>query len=823
MPSLLDRLFLDSRYGLRSLRREPTFAITAIVTLALGVAMVTTTFSIADAELWKPLPYPHPEQLVAIASRGPGARAPIDPIAGADVLDWRAGAAALTELAGIGRSSRRVLQVAAAESMQVTEVTANYFTTLGRRAIAGRTFGAEDARQSQAAVLTDRAWRRLFASDPAVVGRQLLLDGQQIVIAGIVASDDSLGPDGDLYLPLDESSPAFLDRARPAAYGLIGRLRAGVTPDVAREQLQAVADRIAKTSADGRTGHAVSVTDLRTYFTFNNWRPLYFFLGGAVVVLLLSAVNVATLLLGRAVRRSREFALRGALGGNSRALARQLLVEGALVAVPAAALGMIATAWALRLFAAELPEDLLLHGSSIPVDRRVAFVALAVAATTTIAFALVPLFTTRRIVLASALGGGVRTGASVGEGRARLALLTVQIALTVVLLSGAGLFLRSFVALTRVPLGFDPANAVAVRVTLSGPRYATDDQLREYASALVAGSSAIPGVRDAAVASSSPLGSGPLIRIAVSGRPKPQVADAPRAIVRAVTPSYFRTLATRIVKGREFSNADVAGAPRVAIVNENLASQVFPGENPIGRAFEVLPGSRPPWTSRTGEAVIIGVASNIKEVGINEVDFADVYFPFAQVPAPGLELIARTNVPPASVVASIRQRAASIDPAIPVISTTTFDARLTGALQGDRFNLMLTISFAVVAALLAAIGIYGAVAYAMQARTREFGVRLAFGARPSSLVGAALWQSARIGLIGGAIGLLITLAIGPLLGNALYLVPGVHNGLLFGVTMSDPAMLAGAFVGVLIVALFAGAVPARRVARVDPLQALRAE
>ena len=415
---------------------------------------------------------------------------------------------------------------------------------------------------------------------------------------------------------------------------------------------------------------------------------------GAVVVLILSTVNVATLLLGRAVRRSREFALRGALGGSVRSLARQLLVEGALITVPGAALGMLVTMWTLRLLGANLPEDLLLHGSSVPVDLRVASVALALTAATTIAFALVPMFTARRIDAHVSAGGGSRTGASTREGRTRRVLLTVQIALTVLLLSGAGLFLKSFVALTRVPLGFDPVNAMAVRATLSGPRYATDDQLRQYAGQLIANISAAPGVRDAAVASSSPLGSGPMIRFTVSGRPKPVFGDAPRAIVRAVTPSYFRTLATRVVKGREFSDADVAGAPSVAIVNENLVKQVFPGEDPIGRAIEVFPGSRPPWTNRPGEAVIVGVASNIKEVGINEIDFADVYFPFAQMPAPALELIARTNVPPASVLPSIRQRAASVDPAIPVTSTTTLDARVSLALQGDRFNLLLTVSFA---------------------------------------------------------------------------------------------------------------------------------
>ena len=813
------------KFALVGLRREPTFALAAILTLAIGVATVTTTFSVADAELWKPLPYPNPEQLVAITSRGPSARAraQADPIAGADLLDWRASAPAFAELAGVGRTSRRVLRLDTAESALVTEVTANYFSTLGRLPIAGRTFGPEDARQSRAAVLTDRAWRRLFSSDPSAIGRQVLLDDQPVVVAGIVSADDSLGQEADLYLPIDESTSAFLDRATALTYGAIGRLRSGVDAGAARVQLQGIADRIAQAYPEGRAGHAIFVDDLHSYFSGNNWRPLYFFLGGSIVVLVLSAVNVAALLLARAVRRTREFALRGALGGSLAALSRQFLAEGAVIAIPGGAAGVLVSSWALKLFTAELPSDLLLRGTTIPIDFRVTFFALAVSSVTTVAFVMVPLLLARRIDLMSALGAGGRSGISGAEGRARLTLLTVQIALTVVLLSGAGLFLKSFVALTRVPLGFDPVNAIAIRATLSGPRYATDAQVRQYVEELVDRARATPGVRDAAVASSSPLGSGPMLRLVAADRPRPAVNDSPRAIIRAVTSTYFHTLATRIVRGREFSEADVAGAPRAVIVNEYLAGLVFPGEDPIGKTIDFLPGARAPWTNRPGEARIVGVAANIKEVGINEVDFADIYVPFAQSPAPALELIARTSVPASTLLTSLRQQAASLDPAIPVTSATTFDARLSDALQGDRFNLLLTGAFAAVAVLLAAIGVYGAVAYAVQARTRELGVRLALGAKPSRLVGSALWQAGRIGVIGGAAGVGLTLVLARLIGDALYLVPGSHNGLLYKVTTTDPVMLACAFAGIVVVALIAGAVPARRIAGVDPVRALRAE
>ena len=373
-----------------------------------------------------------------------------------------------------------------------------------------------------------------------------------------------------------------------------------------------------------------------------------------------------------------------------------------------------------------------------------------------------------------------------------------------------------------MPLGFDPVNALAIRSTLSGPRYAADDQIRRYASDLIDRAAATPGVRDAAIASTSPLGSGPLIRFARADGPALSPSDAPGAIVRAVSPSYFRTLATRVIRGREFLATDVAGAPRVAIVNESLADQVFPGEDAVGKTINLLP-ARANWTNRPGPVVIVGVASRIKEVGINEIDFPDIYVPFAQMPAPAFELVARTNVPASTLLSTLRQRAASLDPAIPVTSATTFEARLADALQGDRFNLLLTSAFAAVAVLLASIGVFGAVAYAVQARTREFGVRLAFGALPSQLIVSALWQAGRIAVVGGAVGLGVTLILARLIGDALYLVPRSHNGLLYGVTTTDPMMLGCAFGGLVLVALLAGAVPARRVGAVDPVQALRAE
>jgi predicted permease len=822
----MDHLARDVKYAVRTLRREPTIALTATLTLALGVTTTATVFSVADAELWKPLPFRHPEQLVSVYSRGPGARAQVDGISGAELLEWRTAASVFSDLATNGQYGRRVLHLETAESVVVSEVTANYFATLGRQAREGRTFSDGDRRGQRSAIVTDRAWHRLFGADPAIVGRSIKLDSAALVIIGIVAADDFaplLGGVPDIFVPIDEGSPGFLDRTAHRFYGAIGRLQPGASAETARSQLQAGVQRFSEQYGHQPGQRTFFVEDLREDFTGYNWRPLYFFMGASLVVLLLTAVNVATLLLSRAMRRAREFALRGALGGGRGTLARQLVVEGAVMALPGGALGVLLTVWAVRLFMSVLPADFLVRGNEIHVDIRVLIFTLAATAISAAIFALVPLPLATRVSATNALRTGGRTGETAGEGRFRSLLLTAQITLTVVLLAGAAIFLKSYAALVRVPLGFDPGRVAALRVSLSGPRYENDESLRRYADRLVDEARTVSGTREVTVASTSPLGSGPIAYLARSDRPRPAGGEETRAIIRAVGPDYFRTLRIPLVHGREFSADDAAGAARVAIVNATLAARLFPGENPVGQSIELLPSTRAPWTRRPGILQIVGVAANVKEVGINEVDFGGVYAPYAQLPSPSLELIVRTGVPTAAVADALRSHAARVDPAVPVTSVTWFEQRVAGALQGDRFNVLLVSTFAAVAILLAAIGIYGTAAYHVQARTRELAVRLALGARPAALASAALFRVGRLAGGGALLGLAATLAIARLLGNALYLVPGEHNGLLYGVTTTDPAMLTFAVAGILIIAVVAAALPARQVSRVDPAQALRAE
>jgi predicted permease len=808
-----DRLRLNVGYGLRGLRREPLFALTAILTLALGSAATITVFSVVDAEIWRPLPYPDPHRLIAVRSRGAAANSETDGIRMAELLDWRRTATAFTDLAAEGPMDRRTVQTGRAESILISEVTANYFATLGRAPLAGRVFTADDARGGAVAVLTGRGWQRVFDRDPSVVGRTLLLDGRAITIVGLVARDDSMGADAEMYLPIDEgASPAPL-------FAMIGRLAPGSSIDVARAQLQSALDRRGATD-ETRRGHLVEVHDLSHHYRRTDRRPLFFFLGAAVMVLVLTLANVAGLLVSRAIRRTPEFALRGALGGDAGALAGQTMVEGALVAGPGCAAGWLLASLAVGVAGRYVPADFLWRGTSISLDLRAVAFTLTVAVVTAAVLTLVPLGIVRRAGSRAGLGSGHRTSEAPRNARMRRVLLVGQLAMTVVLLAGAGMFVKSFVALTTVPIGFDSANAWSLRVTLSGPSYATPAAIQAYIDSAVDRLRAVAGVRYAAPATSSPLNSGWLATVTprYGGNPG-GVTPGVRSIARAVGPEYFQAIGTSLLRGRGITPEDRAGAPLAIVINEEFARRVFPDQEAIGQTVDFAGVHAAPIGQ--GAATIVGVAADIKEIGMNEVRMPDIYLAVAQRPHSVVELLVRSDSADPALAASLR--GAIADPLVPVTAVSSLSARVDRALQPDRFNLIVVGGFAAIAVLMSAIGVYGAMAYAASARRHEFGVRLALGATPRTLIRGMLWHSARLALIGAGVGLGGALLLAKALGSALYLVPGDHNGLLYDVTTTDPLALAAALGAIVALAVVAGAVPARRAGQVNPVTALRGD
>lgn len=812
-----DRLRQNVTFGARGLGREPVFALTAILTLALGTAAMTTVFSIADAELWRPLPYRDADRLVVIRSRDTTPQRRADGITIDALEDWRAAMPAFAALAAEGSAERRTVRLNATMSLDAASVTANFFTTLGRSAIAGRLFTDNDARGSNAVVIGSRAWKRTFDSRQDLIGRTMLVDNQPRTIVGIVETDDSRGAEDDIFLPIDERSGSRRGD-ETTFYSIIARLAPGATTASGLAQAQTVIDRRALAER-ARAGHVAEVLSISAYYRNADGRALYFFLAAAILVLMLTVINVAGLTLSRSVRRTPEFALRGALGGGMRVIGLQLGVEAALLAVPGCLLGLWLASEFVGVVAQMAPSGFLHRGRQIVVDYRAVGMCAVVVAITMAGLALAPLAAARRANGAVAMAGGWRSSGLRSAGKMRERLLIAQMALTVVLLALGTLFLKSFVAETRIPLGFDPKDGWSMYVSLSDARYRDDGFARQYVTSLIERARAIPGVRDAAVATSSPLTSG--FAMEASRRGSSSDTPAMRSIYRAVTPDYFRVISTPITRGRAFTADDVAGAPAVAVVNERLVRQMFPDRDPIGQQIEI---QRARTTEvRAGVVTIVGVAGDIKDVLLNEAGIGDVYVPLAQRPAVGLELIVRGNGASDSMPAALRAAAAATDPVVPVDAVVFLDRRVTLAHQQGRFNLALVTGFAVLAVLIGAIGIYGAMAYAAVARAREFGVRLALGASPSMLLGRALWLAARLGVVGAALGVVGAIGAAAWIGDALYTVPGKHLGVLLDVKTTDPIALGAAAAGVVVIALLSGAIPARRLARVDPVKALRAE
>jgi putative ABC transport system permease protein len=822
IASAIERVWADMRYGIRALRREPSFTATALLTLTLGIFTTTTVFTVVDAEVWKPLPFRDPGQLVAVAAAKPGPSGASELVSIPDFVDWSA-QSALTEYAAEAGFSRRVLRRGVAEYVHVKPVSTNFFVVLNHVPRLGRGFDVLADQHARVAILSDRGWKRLLNGDGNAVGRVLNVDGTEFVVIGVNAGlHFGLGDEPDMFIPLDAAAPAFGDRLSRTV-NVIGRVRSGVAIPQAQAELQTIAARIAASYPDDHAGHRVELGDMRLAYVGFNWRPLFFFLAAATMVLMLACLNVAGLLLARALRRQREFAIRGALGGGRAALARQMIVEGALLAIPGAAAATVLAAWTVRIVGTQLPEEYFYRGAPLALDGRILLVVAGLTAITTILLSLAPMVFAQRLHLNVMLGQGARAGTTPGHVRARTALLVAQLTLTLVLVTAAGLFVQSFMRLLTVPLGFDPADRLSVRLTLTGARYAGDAPVRVFAQQLLERVRAIPGIDTVPIDTTSPLDSGPMVRLAAADQDRPTPGSEERAIIRSVSPAYFRTLGMRFTVGRAFSEADGAAAPRVAILNEVLASRLFPGENAVGRRVDLVPGARTPWTRRPGIVTIVGVVANIKDIGFNEAEFGNLYLPFEQAPAPGIEVLAKTSQPAGPIIDAIRRAVADLDPVLPLLRIQPLDARVDAALRGDRFNLILIATFAVLGIVLAAVGIYGAMACAVRERTREFGVRLALGQPPRAIVRATLWQSARLGVTGAVMGLVLVFVIARMLGDALYLVRGSHNGILYGVTTTDPLAVAVAAIALVVIATLAGIFPAREATRVDPLIALRQE
>ena len=820
-PSPVDSLVADVRYAVRTLRTNPGFTAVVMLTLALGIGATTAVFSVVDAVMLRPYPYRDMDRIVAVAESTRAGQT--ISIAWANFADWRA-QNQVFEALGIYRAM--VLNLTGGtqpERLIASLASADVFGALEMPLIAGRTFTADEDRPGapRIAVVSERFWRSHFNADPAAVGKTILLDGQSHTIVGIVPAGMRFpSRTTDVWLPLGLFVQTFpADRGAHPGLFAIARLKPGVTVERASVEMDTIARRLERQYPLSNTDHTVSVVPYYEQIV-QNVRPALLMLMGAVAfVLLIGCANLANLMLAKAEGRQRELAIREALGATRWRISQQLLTESVLMAVGGGALGILLAWWGVTAFirsrVSAVPRIDL-----VTMNLRVLAFAAGVSIVAGLAFGLAPAMRGASADLLTPLKDAAR-GTGGGRRRLRSALVVAEVALALVLLTGAGLTIRSFAALSALDLGFDPSHVVTMRVALPNRAYPDAAQWIGFHRDLVARAAAIPGVDAAGLNSAVALeGGGSESEVLYEGQPPPRSAseEATMCLFQTVTPDYFRAMGIAIVRGRTFTGRDTADTTRVAVVEEALARKFFGDANPIGKriAFEATghgPSAQLIWRE------IVGVVRHVRHYGIaREPANVEVYAPLEQLPIyfrdrrPNMTLFVRTPLEPEYMASAVRNVVAQLDPDIPVFSVQPMHQYVALATEQPRLNMALLALFAVLALVLASLGIYGVLSYIVGRRTREIGIRLALGATRADVLRLVVGHGMTLAVVG------ITIGVG-----AAWALTQLLRGLLFGVSPHDPATFAAIAALLAAVAFVASYLPARRATQVDPVETLRAE
>ncbi|HVG85081.1 MAG TPA: ABC transporter permease [Vicinamibacterales bacterium] len=823
-----ETLRTDLRHTFRLAARTPLFTTLTILALAIGIGATSAIFAVVNGVLLRTLPYRDTDRLVNVWSRVTQDGRLRNPISPANFVDLQRLNTTLEGLEGYF-SFVTPLELATDTGSEIAfsvQVTPRLFELLGRTPALGRSFGAPDGPPE--VVLSHGYWQRRFGGDPSIVGRTLQLSNFAFEVVGVMPDDfvfpygGMLGPGGftrvtrvDMWVPIAFSGPAarvnrmLTDSGNLVRnvhwWGAVGRLKPGITPERAEVELQAIAGQLEQQYPDSNKGWSATV--VRTIDqTVGTIRPaLLILLAGIACVLLMASVNVANLLLARAIARERELATRAALGAARARLVRQLLTESLLISAAGgvAALGVM---WAIvRGLVAAAPAHLP-RIDEVTVDWRVLVVTAVVSMVTGVLVGLAPALTSTSVNPQATLQDHSR-GAVGGAARRRLrsALVVAEVALAVALTTGAGLLLRSFVSLVSVNPGFDTEHLLTWQMNLPDRLHSADER-RAFYRDFFARMEALPGVLTAGGTTRIPLGSTSVsTSIQVDGRVVP-IAELPEVQFRRAMHDYFGAMGIPIVRGRGFTLDDGPTAPPVAIINETMARRMFPGEEPLGQRVRMGPNATGPWTT------IIGVIGDVRHGGLEETPQPELYITSLQNPPVSPFVVLKVAGDPAAIAESVRAEARAIDKDLPVYDMKTMATIRSDSVAERRFILLIVAAFGVLALGLAAIGVYGVMSLIVSERTREVAVRVALGAEPSRMVGLIVRQAATLAAIGVVIGLAAVLPLTPLLQSQLY-----------GVTAADPMTLVSVPLGLLAIAALAALVPARRAAATDPLVALRAE
>ena len=815
----LEEMRQDARHAARILIQHPSFTTTAVLSLALGIGANTAIFSVVDAALLNPLPYAEPDRLIAI--HGTSSKSTKNPVSYPNFLDVRARTRTFEEIAAWFLEMFTLAGQPQAERLIGGRVSASYFSILRVQPLLGRTFAAREDQPGGPPVvlLGERLWRRRFAADPRVVGQPVTLDGKPHTVIGVMPAHVGVGVIprlfNDVFLPIGKyDDELFLSRHVNAA-AAIGRLRPGVGLAEARAEMDSIARSLAAAYPEANKGVGVNVVPLRQDLVGDLQPTLVLLLAAVTFVLLIACANVSNLILARFTGRSQEFAVRAALGAGRARILRQALTEGVCLAFAGGAVGVALAAWGTRAALSVMPSALP-DIVNVGMNRRVLLVAAAATLVSGLVCAVVPALRATRPNLSQGLQQIGRGGSS-RRRRAQHAFLVTQVALTLMLLVGAGLMARSLARVWRVDPGFDPRRVVTFMTGLPVERAGDPEQVRMTVRQIAERLAAVPGVQAAsAVFGALPYtGNNNAVDFWRAGEPKPVGSDAPLALFSAVGPDYFRAMGIPLLKGRPFGPYDTSQRARVAIVDEAFAASVYPGQDPIGQRIHLDPINEP--------VEVIAVVGPVKHWGLDADGTAfarlQVYVPDAQLPdslaplaARGFSVVVRSSRPTADALGSLRAALREYDSGQVMINETAMEEGITRSLAGRRFSLILLGTFALLALVLSTVGIYGLASYLATERTQEIGVRMALGAQRRDIVQALLVPVGRVAAIGIAFGLLASLGMTRLVA-----------GMLFNVSPADPVSLGGVAVLLAAVTLMASYLPARRALRVDPVVALRHE
>ena len=797
----------DLRYALRQLIKAPGFTAVAILTLALGIGACTAIFSVVNVVLLRPLNYPEPDRIVSIRETNLP-QFPVFSVSPPNYLDWEKQTKSYEYLAAYTGADLNLTGDGEPQQLSGLKATAHYFDVYGVKPILGRMWlPEEDAPgKDHVVVLSYAFWQRVFGGAADVVGRSIQLNGEPYTVVGIAQVGFGLSSKVETWMPMAFKPEDTANDARGGHYiNVVGRLRPGVTVAQARAELELLATQLAKQYPDSNKGWGIFMMPIQDYIVRDVKPVLYTLLGAVGCVLLIACANLANLLLARATARHREISIRAALGASRGRLVRQLLTESVVLSLCGGVAGVILARWGLDALLALAPSSLP-RISEIHLDSGVLIFSLALSIITGLVFGIAPAWLAARADVNEALKQGTRGSTEGGaRGRLRSALVVLEVTFALMLLGGAGLLARSFMQLAHVDPGFTPENATLLQLSLPQKKYAMPEQQTAFADALLERVKVLPGVQSAGITHSMPLVGGYVLTFSIEGRPPIAPSDQPSTHYYAVTPDYFRAMGIRLIRGRTFTPRDDAKAPRVAIINEAFARQFFPNEDPIGKRIDIDLGPDA-WRE------IVGIVGDIKQDGPDQATSAQSYEPFAQKPFNSIDLVIRTKGAPAALLGALRPAVYAVDKDQPIGTIRPLEEIMAESIASQRFAMTLLTVFSLVALVIAAVGIYGVMAYSVVQRTGEFGIRMALGAQQGDVLRLVLAQGGKLVGLGLIVGLAGTLAASRAMGS-----------MLFNTSAQDPLTLGTITLLLGAVALIACLLPANRATKVNPIDALRAE